>query len=166
MARTRYTLKDGLCSIHDCKPAACALFPLGRVVIMKPTLEGEADGSNYKVELEVKYMLNSSDCGSGKQVHTVREWLARFGIPEHDEFFLLWSKVTIMLQEMISKLEEKHASDVALNFFWNAIYVLPQQNWTIFSASRRRRTMCQRTVICPRQRRGGLHSFSRYWIRD
>ena len=27
-----------------------------------------------------------------------------------------------MLQEMISKLEEKHVSDVALNFFWNAIY--------------------------------------------
>ena len=67
-------------------------------------------------------MLTDIDCGFRKRVNTVREWLARFGIPEQDEFFLLWSKVTITLHGMISKLEEKHASDATLNFFWNAIY--------------------------------------------
>ena len=115
-------LKEGRCSIHDCKPTVCALYPLGRVVVNKTALEGSLDDNNHEIEIEVKYMLNDIDCGSRKQVHTVRDWLARFGIPEQDEFFLLWSKVTIMLHEMISKLEEKHASDVALNFFWNAIY--------------------------------------------
>ncbi len=106
-------LKNGLCSIHDCKPTVCALFPLGRVVINRTALEGGADDNNHEVELEVKYMLNDTDCGSKKRVHTVREWLAKFGIPEQDEFFLLWSKVTVMLHGMISKLEEKHASDIA-----------------------------------------------------
>ena len=38
-------LADGLCSIHDCKPTVCALFPLGRVVINAETLEkGLEDG--------------------------------------------------------------------------------------------------------------------------
>ena len=32
-------LKDGLCSIHDCKPTVCALFPLGRVVVNAQALE-------------------------------------------------------------------------------------------------------------------------------
>ena len=111
-------LADGLCSIHDCKPTVCALFPLGRVVINAETLEkGLEDG-----QVEVKYMLNDIDCGSRKQVHTVREWLARFGIPEHDEFFLLWSRLTARLHRMICALEEHHVSDGTLNLFWSAIF--------------------------------------------
>ena len=97
-------LEDGLCSIHDCKPTVCALFPLGRVVVNAETLEkGLEDG-----RVEVKCMLNDTDCGSRKQRHTVREWLARFGIPEDDEFFLLWSKLAIKLRAMICiTFEEK-----------------------------------------------------------
>ena len=110
-------LRDGLCSIHDCKPTVCALFPLGRVVVNAEKLEkGLEDG-----QVEVKYILNDIDCGSRKQVHTVREWLARFGIPEEDEFFLLWSRLTAMLHGMIRELEEHHVSDETLNLFWNAI---------------------------------------------
>lgn len=111
-------LKDGLCSIHDCKPTVCALFPLGRGVINAETLEGGlADGP-----VKVKYMLVDTDCGSRKQVHTVREWLARFGIPEHDEFFLLWSWLTAMLHRMIHELEAHHVSNETLNLFWSAIF--------------------------------------------
>ena len=87
-------LKDGLCSIHDCKPTVCALFPLGRVVVNAQALESGLENG----PVEVKYMLVDTDCGSRMRVNTVREWLARFGIPEHDEFFLLWSKLTAMLQ--------------------------------------------------------------------
>ena len=50
-------LEDGLCSIHDCKPTVCALFPLGRVVLNAEALEkGLEDG-----QVEVKYMLNDID---------------------------------------------------------------------------------------------------------
>ena len=57
-----------------------------------------------------------------KQVHTVREWLARFGIPEHDELFLMWSRLTAMLHRMIRELEEHHVSEGTLDMFWNAIF--------------------------------------------
>ena len=67
-------------------------------------------------------MLVDTDCGSRKRVNTVREWLARFGIPEHDEFFLLWSRLTAMLHRMIRELEEHHVSDGTLNLFWSAIF--------------------------------------------
>ena len=52
-----------------------------------------------------------------KQVHTVREWLARFGIPEHDELFLMWSRLTAMLHRMIRELEAHHVSNETLNLF-------------------------------------------------
>ena len=45
-------LTDGLCSIHDCKPTVCALFPLGRVVVNKTALEGGADGRALKWNLK------------------------------------------------------------------------------------------------------------------
>ena len=46
-------LKDGLCSIHDCKPTVCALFPLGRVVVNAQALESGLENG----PVEVKYML-------------------------------------------------------------------------------------------------------------
>ena len=52
----------------------------------------------------------------------MREWLARFGIPEDDEFFLLWSRLTARLHRMIRELEEHHMSGETLNLFWNAIF--------------------------------------------
>ena len=111
-------LKGGLCSIHDCKPTVCASFPLGRVVVNAETIKKGLESG----PVEVKYMLVDTDCGSRKRVNTVREWLARFGIPEHDELFLMWSRLTAMLHRMICELEEHHMSGETLNLFWNAIY--------------------------------------------
>ena len=92
--------------------------PYSRVVRNAEALEGGlADGP-----VKVKYMLVDTDCGSRKQVHTVREWLARFGIPEHDELFLMWSRLTAMLHRMICELEEHHVSNETLNLFWSAIF--------------------------------------------
>ena len=115
-------LVDGLCSIHDCKPTACALFPLGRVAVNKTALEGGAGDCNQEIEFEVKYMLNDIDCGSRKRVNTVREWLARFGIPEQDEFFLLWSKLTIKLHAVVLELEKQRVSEETMNLFWIAVF--------------------------------------------
>ena len=115
-------LVDGLCSIHDCKPTACALFPLGRVAVNKTALEGGSENNNPEIELEIKYMLNDTDCGSRKRVNTVREWLARFGIPEHDEFFLLWSELTIKLHAVVLELEKQRVSEETLNLFWIAVF--------------------------------------------
>ena len=109
-------LTDGLCSIHDCKPTVCALFPLGRVVVNKTALERGSENNSTEIEFDGRYMLNDIDCGSRKRVNTVRDWLARFGIPEHDEFFMLWSELTIKLHAMISELEKRHVSNETFFF--------------------------------------------------
>lgn len=117
-------LENGLCSIHDSKPTVCALFPLGRVVVNKTALEGCSESGSPEIEFEVKYMLNDIDCGSRKRVNTVRDWLARFGIPEHDEFFILWSELTIKLHGMISELEKHRVSKETLNLLWIAVFAV------------------------------------------
>ena len=111
-------LENGRCSVHDCKPTVCALFPLGRVII------GEKFGEPIEDldSLQVKYMLNEHSCGSAKRVNTVRSWLAKFGIPENDEFYLLWNKVLMSLTSAVMKLEEAKVSEPVLSMFWDAIY--------------------------------------------
>ena len=93
-------LENGRCSVHDCKPTVCALFPLGRVIIGEKFGEPIEDLDN----LQVKYMLNEHSCGSAKRVNTVRSWLAKFGIPENDEFYLLWNKVLMSLTSAVIPL--------------------------------------------------------------
>lgn len=111
-------LENGRCSVHDCKPTVCALFPLGRVIIGEKFGEPIEDLDN----LQVKYMLNEHSCGSAKRVNTVRSWLAKFGIPENDEFYLLWNKVLMSLTSAVMKLEEAKVSEPVLSMFWDAIY--------------------------------------------
>lgn len=110
--------EDGRCSVHDCKPTVCALFPLGRVVM------GEKFGEPIENpdDLHVKYILTDHNCGSAKKVNTVRSWLSKFGIPEHDEFFLLWNKVIMSLTPAVMKLEEAKVAEPVLNMLWNTIY--------------------------------------------
>ena len=110
-------LEDGRCSVHDCKPTVCALYPMGRVVV------GEKFGEPVDPDkLRVKYILNEYSCGSAKRVNTVRSWLAKFGIPENDEFYILWNKVLISLTLAIVKLEEEKVSKTVLDMLWSAIY--------------------------------------------
>lgn len=111
-------LENGRCSVHDCKPTVCALFPLGRVVVGKKIGEPIEDLS----EVQVKYILNDHSCGSAQKVNTVRSWLDKFGIPEHDDFFLLWNKVLMSLSRAIMRLEEAKVPKSALDLLWDAIF--------------------------------------------
>lgn len=108
-------LKDGLCSVHDCKPTVCALFPLGRVAVNKQKEDGTVDPRDFKI----RYILNDIVCGSAKRVNTVRSWLARFGIPEQDEFFILWNEVMMESGELVRLLEKKKAPEPLLQLIWN-----------------------------------------------
>lgn len=38
------------------------------------------------------------------------------------EFFLLWSKLTIKLHAVISKLEKQYVSEETMNLFWIAVF--------------------------------------------
>ena len=111
-------LVDGRCSVHDCKPTVCALFPLGRVVWFDRTLPLEQQLDN----IQVRYIVNDIDCGSAKRVNTVREWLARFGIAEDDEFFIRWNRLFIRTSSVMRKLEEAHCPPALLVVFWRTVY--------------------------------------------
>jgi len=88
---------DKRCTVHDCKPTVCALYPLGRVLVNEDL--GKPLTANSP--LQVRYILNDYNCGSRKKKHTVREWLSEFGIPEQDDFFLLWMKILLQVGEVI-----------------------------------------------------------------
>ena len=111
-------LANGRCSVHDCKPTVCALFPLGRVAINRTDDQAPGEGEMPAI----KYILNDHSCGSAKKVNTVRSWLAKFGIPEQDEFYLLWNKVRMSLTPAVMKLEEEKVSEPVLEMLWGVIY--------------------------------------------
>lgn len=113
-------LIDGRCSVHDCKPTVCALYPLGRVVVSKKPGEPITDDA----DMEVRYIINDYTCGSAKRVNTVRSWLARFGIPEQDEFHLLWTKVTMHCSETIRRMERFHCTKKVLSPIWDVLFGL------------------------------------------
>lgn len=95
--------EDGRCSVHDCKPVVCALYPLGRVIMSaQPGAALEDTG-----EVRVKYIMNDYNCGSAKRTNTVRDWLARFHIPEHDEFFLQWNHLIVAISTAAHKLQDE-----------------------------------------------------------
>lgn len=111
---------DGRCSVHDCKPIVCALFPLGRVAIKSKDGQPIKDG-----ELPtIKYILNDHNCGSAKRVNTVRSWLAKFGIPEQDEFYLRWNRMLMDLTPLVMKLEKENLPEPLLEMLRLAIYNL------------------------------------------
>ena len=93
-------------------------FPLGRVVWFDRTLPLEQQLDN----IQVRYIVNDIDCGSAKRVNTVREWLARFGIAEDDEFFIRWNRLFIRTSSVMRKLEEAHCSPALLVVFWRSVY--------------------------------------------
>ena len=112
-----FLTEEGHCSVHDVKPTVCALYPLGRVITSE--IPGEAlDGGAENI---VRYIL-SGQCGSVKKTHTVREWLASFGIPEHDEFFYLWTGMQLKLSLLIRELEDRGVPSKALHPIWNVIF--------------------------------------------
>ena len=113
-------LDDGRCRVHDCKPTVCALFPVGRVGVFDGIKD--TDTKITRENISVRYILNDHDCGSAKRVNTIRGWLARFNIPEEDEFFIQWSLVTANLGAMIRKLEQRQCSEQTLNELWSHIY--------------------------------------------
>lgn len=109
--------QDNRCSIHDSKPVICALYPLGRVFVNQNPGAPICGTS----ETMVRYIL-SGTCGSGKKTHMVREWLACFGIPETDEFFLLWTRMITELGLLIRNLLENGVSEKLLQPLWSAIF--------------------------------------------
>lgn len=110
-------LKDRKCSVHQAKPAICAMFPIGRSLMVD---QASADQKEFKVE-DTIFIFNGADCGDDSESHTVREWLTEFGIPIEDEFFIKWQSLVMKLGEAFRKMEKKMGPDT-MQMVWTAAF--------------------------------------------
>ena len=113
-------LRDRRCIVHNAKPAVCALFPLGRLATMDKDVE--------KTDLtRPTYFLQPANCGTQEEIHTVREWLAQFGIPAEDKFYALWTDTITFFSSLFHELETRKIPENSLNLLWNisfsALYI-------------------------------------------
>ncbi len=99
-------LKDRKCSVHRAKPTVCALFPIGRGIAQKI---GSTVAPTAK---DIRYFMTDPGCGDDSETHTVREWLADFGLPVEDEFFVEWQKCLVELSRRFRRLEKKLGADM------------------------------------------------------
>ena len=86
-------LEKNRCKIHKGKPAACALFPLGRFA-------ARTDDNDVKIS----YILQPVDCGTKDEEHTVREWMSSFNLEESEQFFFIWQDKAMQLSERMKKI--------------------------------------------------------------
>ena len=113
-------LKGKLCSIHDSKPSVCAMFPLGRTMVDEALLHGEAEMGALN-EKKLVYLLTDPQCGDQSEIHTVREWLGSFHIPEEDVYFLKWTDFFTECSVFLRR-EEKGCSEKIMNQLWSIYF--------------------------------------------
>lgn len=110
-------LKKGRCSVHRSKPTVCALYPLGRGVMMEK--DGEAGISEPS---KIIYFRQHVGCGAKDEEHTVQEWLEEFDLSESEIWFLEWSREITKMSLLIQKVE-RHATEEAMNYLYQTIMI-------------------------------------------
>lgn len=73
-------------------------------------------------------MFTNPNCGDKREIHTVRGWLANYGIPENDESYLKWSSTLETLSVSLSKLEKCLKSDT-MEKLWTFVYFFLYLNY-------------------------------------
>lgn len=104
--------------VPDVKPAVCAMFPIGRYLVL-PT---DGNISENLKESSVGYIFNNPECGDGSETHTVREWFHNFDIPVEDDYFFTWTQTQATLCNHLHFLEE-HLSEKTMLLAWNTTLI-------------------------------------------
>lgn len=89
-------LRNGRCTVHRSKPAACALFPLGRYF----------DGNDRSFH----YFLNPLTCPNSikpGKTWTLNEWISYFRIKESEEMMASWNRLLGGLVRVTNKMKKK-----------------------------------------------------------
>ena len=113
-------LKDRKCMVHRAKPTACAMYPIGRGLIL-----GKKDITSINASDTVFFFMDTG-CGddNDSQEHTVREWLSKFGVLAEDDFFISWQKTVVELRNIFQEMEMRMDIE-AMELLWNiTIYSL------------------------------------------
>lgn len=103
-------LKKGKCSVHDAKPLACAMFPLGRIDIFNEDIN----------EKEFHYYLNEFHCAAEKdQLVTVQEWLDRYHVEEYDQCVRMYKRMGAVCSKIMHELktDEQRREMFSTTFF-------------------------------------------------
>lgn len=101
-------LDNKKCSVHDMKPSACRLFPLGRAIDTEKN--------------EMFYFLQNVNCGTKDEIHTVDEW-----IPNKEDYELMLNKqndLLTTLRESLNLEELRRSSSPKILKVLNALYEL------------------------------------------
>lgn len=98
-------LKGKKCSVHDVKPTVCAMFPIGRCLMLDDDSKQEG---NFTVK-DIQYIFTNPNCGDKKKEHTVRDWLRNFDMSTEDEYFIKWHQTIAFLSRFIRNNESKMA---------------------------------------------------------
>ena len=110
-------LKKGRCSVHRNKPTVCALFPLGRGVMMEKDSE-----TGLSEPSKIIYFRQNVSCGARDEEHTVQEWLEEFNLRESEMWFLEWSREITKIFLLIQKIA-RIATEEAMNYLFQTILI-------------------------------------------
>lgn len=102
-------LKNGKCSIHEAKPAVCALFPLGRA----------ADATG-----EIRYFYSGGcDCADKTEV-SLKEWIDKFNLRESEEPAKLWGQLVSKISMARMRIKNDIDREQKLNIvFFDMLYL-------------------------------------------
>lgn len=106
--------EQGRCSIHECRPGFCRLFPLGR------SYEGDA----------ITYFLLEDACPmQGKTKMKVNKWLNMPRIKDYEHFLAVWHGLTKGLRAFYADNADNDAVIKAVNMkFLQMFYLTPYED--------------------------------------
>ena len=89
-------LKKGKCTVHEAKPLACALHPLGRIDIY----DDETDSQDFH------YYLKETSCPAERdQSVTVQEWLDAGDVERYDSCVRLYKRMASVCSKIMHALK-------------------------------------------------------------
>ena len=101
--------QEGRCTIHDCRPGICRLFPLGR---------------NY-VDGKMNYFLLEDACENrSRSKIRISRWLGIESAAAYHEFVLEWHDFRRKMVELLSTAEEEQAKQLDLSLL-RTFYLTP-----------------------------------------
>ena len=92
-------LRKGKCTVHNSKPAVCAIFPLGRFY------DSRVGGFRY---------FTQGGCSRGKlngKTWTLEEWLTEFSIRESESMTAAWNTLLAVVAQETRKMKKTAISE-------------------------------------------------------
>ena len=110
-------LRNSKCIVQSSKPAVCAIYPLGRMVV--------AGDDHYT------YFMQPNSCPGveGGPTKTLREWLAEFNLQERDKYHLEWQNLLMAASQYM--INHKKMNPKQMEIYQRAILVALYLNYPL-----------------------------------